>query len=111
MPRIIKAEHAKGQMLGALTGITFICLVLANTQNILAIQALYCLFPFCSSLLFNAFQIYMLGISNQNARPLATTAGHFTLAWSIGFAVGPFISSALKNALEWSQLYYRHLHS
>jgi MFS family permease len=106
MPRIIKPHRAKGQMLGALAGVIAICLILANAQRLLLIQALYCLFPFLTSLLFNAFQIYMLGISNQNARPLAMTAGHFTLAWSIGYALGPFASSALKNALEWSQIYY-----
>lgn len=106
MTRIIKPHHAKRQMLGALAGIIAICAILANTQRLLLIQALYCLFPFLTSLLFNAFQIYMLGISNQNARPLATTAGHFTLAWSIGYALGPFASSALKNTLEWSQIYY-----
>ncbi len=106
MTRIIKPDRAKRQMLIALAGIIAICLMLANTQRILVIQALYCLFPFFSSLLFNAFQIYLLGISNQSARPLAITAGHFTLAWSIGFALGPLVASVLKNTLEWKQIYY-----
>jgi MFS family permease len=106
MPRIIKPQRAKEQMLAALAGVIAICLILGNVHRLLVTQVLYCLLPLLSSLLFNAFQIYMLGISNQNARPLAKTAGHFTLAWSIGYALGPFASAGLKNALEWSQIYY-----
>jgi hypothetical protein len=48
----------------------------------------------------------MLGISNQDTRPLAVTAGHFTFSWSIGYALGPFVSSLLKSTLPWSQIYY-----
>jgi MFS family permease len=106
MARIVKPQRAKQQLLGALTGVIVICIALANVQRLIIIQILYGLFPLAASLLFNAFQIYMLGISNQDTRPLAETAGHFTFAWSIGFALGPFASSALKSLFPWSQIYY-----
>ncbi len=106
MTRIVKRRYAKQQLIGALTGIIVICVILANVQRLIVIQLLYGLFPLMASLLFNAFQIYMLGISNQDTRPLAETAGHFTFAWSIGFALGPFASSALKSLFPWSQIYY-----
>ncbi len=106
MTRIVKPQRAKQQLLGALAGVIIICVTLANVQRLIVIQVLYGLFPLMASLLFNAFQIYMLGISNRDTRPLAETAGHFTFAWSIGFALGPFASSALKSAFPWSQIYY-----
>jgi MFS family permease len=106
MTRIVRPRHAKAQMLAALGGILAACVILANVQDLLVIQILYVIFPFATSLLFNAFQIYMLGMATQDARPLATMAGHFTLSWSIGYALGPFVSSLLKNAFAWSQIYY-----
>lgn len=106
MSRIIKPDRAKRQLLTGLAAVIVICLILANTQQLALIQALYGLLPLATSLLFNAFQIFMLGISNQDTRPLAETAGHFTFSWSMGFALGPFVSSLLKSVLPWSQIYY-----
>ncbi|MGC9350104.1 MAG: MFS transporter [Anaerolineae bacterium] len=106
MTRVINPRVVKEQMLASLVGIVVICLLLANVTYLRLIQALYALFPFVISLFFNAFQIFMLGVSNEDAKPLATTAGHFVFAWSIGFAAGPFISSLMKASLAWAQIYY-----
>jgi MFS family permease len=80
--------------------------LLANTQNLLAIQFLYLVFPFMASLFFNSYQIFMLGVSTDDQRPLAVTAGHFTLSWSLGFALGPLISANLVSLFNWQQVYY-----
>jgi len=106
MAKIVTPARAKAEMLISLASIVVICLVLANVRGLLLIQVFYCLFPLAVSLYFNAFQIYMLGISNEDARPLAITIGRFTFAWSVGYAVGPFISSLLKNYSTWAQIYY-----
>jgi predicted MFS family arabinose efflux permease len=106
MAKIVTPARAKAEMLFSLAVIAIICLLLANVQTLLLIQVLYCLFPLTVSLYFNAFQIYMLGISNDDSRPLAVTIGRFTFAWSVGYAVGPFISSLLKNYTTWAQTYY-----
>jgi MFS family permease len=106
MAKIVTPGRAKVEMLGALASIIVICLLLANVRALLLIQALYCLFPLVVSLYFNAFQIYMLNVSNRDARPLASTVGHFTFSWSIGYAVGPFLSSMLKTVSTWAQIYY-----
>jgi hypothetical protein len=106
MIRIVKPRLAKLQMLVSLAGMVALSVALANTQNLLAMQVLYSIFPFLASLFFNAYQIYVLGISNQDHRPLSTTAGHFVLAWSIGFALGPLISSQLVAFFDWSNVYY-----
>ena len=97
MAKIVTPARAKAEMLISLVSIVVICLVLANVQSLLPVQVLYCLFPLAVSLYFNAFQIYMLGISNEDARPLAMTIGRFTFAWSVGYAAGPFVSSLVRN--------------
>ena len=106
MTRLVKAHLARLQMAIALVGISFISLALANTTSLLAIQVLYCLFPFMVSLFFNAYQIFMLNLSNKDARPLAATVGHYTFAWSMGFALGPFASGMLVSTFDWAQVYY-----
>jgi MFS family permease len=106
MAKIVTLARAKAEMLISLVVIAAICLILANVKTLLLIQVLYLLFPLTVSLYFNAFQIYMLGISNEDARPLAVTIGRFTFAWSLGYAVGPFFSSLLKNYTTWAQTYY-----
>ena len=106
MAKIVTPARAKAEMLISLVSIVVICLVLANVQSLLPVQVLYCLFPLAVSLYFNAFQIYMLGISNEDARPLAMTIGRFTFAWSVGYAAGPFVSSLLRNYSTWAQTYY-----
>jgi len=106
MMRIVKPRLARFQMLLSLGGMVAVGVFLANTQQLLTMQVLYSLFPFLASLFFNAFQIYMLGVSNQDQRPLQTTIGHFTFAWSLGFALGPFVSSQLVARFNWSQVYY-----
>ncbi len=106
MMRIVKPHLAKALMLFSLAGMVVVGVCLANIQLLLAMQLLYLVFPFLVSLFFNAFQIYMLGVSNQDQRPLQVTIGHFTLAWSLGFALGPIISSQLVAKFDWSIAYY-----
>jgi len=106
MAKIVKPARVRVQMLMALVVVVVICIVLANVQTVFVMQALYCVFPLAMSLYFNAFQIYMLGISNDDHRPLPITVGRYTFAWSVGFAVGPFVSSLLKNVSTWEQTYY-----
>ena len=106
MTKIVTPVRAKAEMLISLASIVAIALVLANVEAVPLMQVLYCLFPLVVSMYFNAFQIYMLGISNEDARPLAITIGRFTFAWSVGYAVGPFVSSLLKNYSTWAQIYY-----
>ena len=85
MARLVKPQLARMQMLGALAGIVAICVAMANSHR-LVIQALYALFLFAVSMFFNSFQIFHVGNVEHDARPLSVTAGHFTFAWSIGWA-------------------------
>lgn len=106
MRKIVRPHLARGQMLVALAGLVMACVALANTEEVWLIQTLFCLVPFAVSLFINAFQSFMLGVSTRIARPLASTAGHYTFAWSLGYALGPFVSGASRSYLAWGQVYY-----
>jgi MFS family permease len=106
MTRLIRKHLVRLQMLGSLAGMFVISIFLANVQSLPAILVLYTIFPFVLSMFFNALQIYLLGASNQESRPLAVTIGHFTFSWSVGFALGPIFASFLVTQYEWSQVYY-----
>ncbi|MCU0520764.1 MAG: MFS transporter [Anaerolineae bacterium] len=106
MSRVIRPALAKAQQLVALGAVVAICLTLANVERVWVIQMLYGIFPFATSMYFNAYQVYMLGMNEQDGRPLAALAGHFTFSWSLGFAAGPFVSSLLRSAVTWSQTLY-----
>lgn len=106
MSRIVRPALAKTQQLLALGAIVAICLALANVERLWVIQLLYGIFPFATSMYFNAFQVYMLGMNEHDGRPLAALAGHFTFSWSLGYAAGPFVSSLLRSIVTWSQTLY-----
>jgi MFS family permease len=105
MRYVISRKFAKAQMLMAIFGLAVLSAVLAFIHSILLTQVLFCIVPFGVSLFFNAFQSYMLGISNDDSRPLAVTIATYTFAWSMGFALGPFSSGLARNYLSWAQTY------
>lgn len=106
MRKIVRPQLARWQMVVALLGTVVACCLLANLEQVVLIQVLFCLVPFAISLFFNAFQAFMLGISDASARPLGATAGHYTFSWSLGFALGPFVSGAARSYVAWAQIYY-----
>ena len=106
MKYIVSLRHSRAQMIGAVLALMLICIVLANISILAAIYAMFLLLPLTTSLFFNAFQAYMLGVSQSTGKTLAATVGHYTFAWSLGYAVGPFVPGLLKNSLTWNQTYY-----
>jgi predicted MFS family arabinose efflux permease len=106
MRAVISRKHARMQMVAAVFGIACVGVLLALANSILLIQILFCIVPFGTSLFFNAFQSYMLGISTDSSRPLAVTVATYTFAWSMGFSLGPFVSGLFKNYFTWSQTYF-----
>lgn len=105
MRYLVRPHRAKAQMLLALLVIFGVCLALARLQEVRAIQAMFCVLPLAVSLFINAFQAFMLGVATDTGRPVAATAGHYTFSWSMGFALGPMISGAMRVYFEWSQIY------
>lgn len=106
MRTIINRRFAKIEMLAAIASLAVISIALAETERLVMIQVLFFFAPMAASLFFNAFQAYMLDISTDQSRPLGVTISLYTFAWSMGFALGPFICGLLGNRLSWSEMYF-----
>lgn len=106
MRRIVRPRLARVQMLGALGALAAICALLPRVESVWLTQVAFCAVPFSTSLFFNAFQAYMLGVANDTAKPLAAMAGHYTFAWSLGYALGPFASGWARAWCDWARIYY-----
>ncbi len=106
MRRIISRRHARIEMVAAVVLLVAISLLLTQTERISLIQALFCALPFAVSLFFNAFQAFLLGFSTNLGRPLKVTVAFYTVAWSMGFGLGPFVSGILRERLSWHEIYY-----
>lgn len=106
MRKIIRPAHARLQIIASILLIAFSSVFLANISSLRLTQIAFFIFSFAATLYFNALQSFMLKISNQVLKPLSTLACQYTLSWSLGFALGPLLSSQLKNYCTWSQTYY-----
>jgi len=106
MRAVIRPHLAKLQMLAAIGLISGLSLLLAQSSTLRTNQILFFFLPFGVSFFFNAFQAFMLGDSNRSARPLHITVALYTFAWSLGFAIGPFVSGITTDLFSWSSNYY-----
>ncbi len=106
MRHIVRPHLARRQMLLALAALAALCIWLPQVESVHWTQVAFCLVPLSTSLFFNAFQSFMLGVSQDAAKPLAAMAGHYTCAWSLGYALGPFASGWARAWCSWAQIYY-----
>lgn len=106
MGKIIKNEIAKIQIVLSTIIVVILSIILANLQKVILIQFMFILLPLAASLFFNAFQSFLLGVSDAQEKPLSKTVGHYILAWSTGYALGPFVCSAVKQGFSWPFAYY-----
>jgi MFS family permease len=106
MRHIVRPRLARRQMLLALAALAALCVWLPQIESVRWTQVAFCLLPLSTSLFFNAFQSFMLGVSQDAAKPLAAMAGHYTCAWSLGYALGPFASGWARAWCTWAQIYY-----
>jgi len=105
MRHVVRIRYARWQMGLGLAGAAGACGWLAGTTSVGHIQATFALVPVAFSLFFNAFQAYMLDVSDGSAKPLAATAGHYTVSWSLGYALGPLLAGLCREYLGWAPIY------
>lgn len=106
MGKVVTPERSKRlMMISIVLMITLLCL-LANTERYFLFLAIFAGIPFGTSLFFNAFQSYMLDIDTNAGKALSHSVGHYTFAWSTGFALGPIVSYLATEYFNWSAAYY-----
>lgn len=106
MGKIITSTRAKPMMMTAIVlMITLLCL-LANIKNYYLFLVIFAGVPLGTSLFFNSFQAYMLDVDSNAGKHLSHSVGHYTFAWSFGFAMGPIVSYFAEKYFNWSAAYY-----
>ena len=106
MGKIVTPERSKRLMLTAIVLMIVLLCLLANIENFVLFIAIFAGVPFGTSLFFNSFQAYMLDIDSSARKALSHTVGHYTFAWSTGFAMGPVVSYFANEYFTWSAAYY-----
>ncbi|MFH0920801.1 MAG: MFS transporter [Fibrobacterota bacterium] len=106
MGKIIRPAAARFQMIAAVVLTAIVLIAIANSGRVRVIQGFFLVLPLTCSFFFNAYQSFMLGFDSNAGKSLTRTAAHYTGAWSIGFALGPFAASFVKKNLDWPSAYY-----
>ena len=70
-------------------------------DNVWAIYALMAVVAVASALLFLPFQIFMRSVEPDQNQGVVRSVAIYTLAWSSGFASGPFIAGFIYQGLGW----------
>ena len=106
MGKIVTQKRAKGLMMTAIVIMVCLLCLLANIKDYYLFLAIFAGIPFGTSLFFNSFQAYMLDIDSNTGKPLSHSVGHYTFAWSTGFALGPVVSFFAEKYFNWAAAYY-----
>lgn len=106
MSKIVTPKRAKGQILIASMLMIMLLCTLANIESYHLFLLIFAIIPFSASLFFNAFQAFMLDVEPHGQKLLSHSVGHYTFAWSIGYALGPAISYFVKQHFGWHATYY-----
>ncbi|MFH1707869.1 MAG: MFS transporter [Planctomycetota bacterium] len=106
MSRVVRPHRARPLMLAAAALAVVLLVFLANAHDDALILALFAGIPVATSLFFNSFQSFMLSVDQGGAKPFVRMIGHYTFAWSIGYALGPAITVMAREMGSWSAVYY-----
>ena len=93
--RFVTSRTAPRLMMGACISLSVLCLLFTVLPGILAIYLLVMCVGAATALFFAPFQVFMKAVDSGPGKPLTTSVGIYTFSWSMGFAVGPFVSGLL----------------
>lgn len=93
--RRVTSRNAARMMIGACLGLALTSTLFIFAPSLPAMYALVSLSGVATAFFFAPFQVFMKAVDTAGGRPLRSSAGLYTFAWSMGFAVGPFISGFL----------------
>ena len=97
MGRIVTPANASRLMMTAMGGLALISLLFTLVPGIAGVYILMALAGIATALFFVPFQVFMKAVDGANNKPVTYSTGLYTFAWSLGFAVGPFISGILMD--------------
>ncbi len=93
--RFVTSANASRLMMISMGGLSLISLLFTVVPGILGVYILMALAGISTALFFLPFQVFMKAVDGANHKPLTYSTGLYTFAWSMGFAIGPFVSGLL----------------
>lgn len=93
--RFVSGTNAARLMMVAMSGLAVISLLFTVIPGVTGVYLLMALAGVATALFFLPFQVFMKAVDGANQKPLTYSTGLYTFAWSMGFAVGPFVSGLL----------------
>ena len=93
--RYVTAANASRLMVASMGGLALISFLFTLIPGVAGIYGLMALAGIATALFFLPFQVFMKAVDGANHKPLTYSTGLYTFAWSMGFAMGPFISGIL----------------
>lgn len=93
--RIVTAANAARLMLVSMAFLASIGVLFTLVPGVIWVYVLMAWAGVAAALFFVPFQVFMKAVDRVDSKPLTYSTGLYTFAWSMGFAVGPFISGFL----------------
>lgn len=93
--RFVTTKNSSRLIMVGMGGLALISLLFTLIPGIMAVYILMALAGIAAALFFLPFQVFMKAVDGANNKPLTYSAGLYTFAWSMGFAMGPFVSGIL----------------
>lgn len=93
--RFVTAANASRLMVASMGGLALISFLFTLIPGVVGIYVLMALAGIATALFFLPFQVFMKAVDGANNKPVTYSTGLYTFAWSMGFAMGPFISGIL----------------
>jgi MFS family permease len=102
---IVKPANAGNVIFSACLLIMGSSLAYIVFPSINALYVLVCCVSIGSAFFFAPFQVFMKTVESDRPRGLSYSVGMYTLAWSTGMGLGPFISGVIKQFGNWNICY------
>lgn len=93
--RFVNAANAARMMVGGMAGLALLSLLFLVVPGIAGIYGLMALAGVATVFFFVPFQIFMKAVDSGRNKSVAYSSGLYTFAWSLGFAIGPFVAGLL----------------
>ena len=93
--RLVTKANAARLMIASMGGLALISFLFTVIPGVAGIYVLMALAGIATALFFLPFQAFMKAVDGTHNKPITYSTGLYTFAWSMGFALGPFISGLL----------------
>lgn len=93
--RVVNAANAARMMIGSLTGLALISLLFMVVPGIAGVYSLMALAGCATAFFFVPFLVFVKAVDGGRNKSVAYSSGFYTFAWSLGFALGPFVAGLL----------------